>query len=241
MKHMINHSVSCWAVIPAAGVGRRMGGDRPKQYLPLLGSTVLEHSLQRMASHPRISGMVVALSGDDAYWPQLRLVLNKPLWIAPGGSERADSVLNALEVLAGHAAEHDWVLVHDAARPCLRMADLDTLLQRLLHHPVGGLLGLPVADTVKRVGPADEVLETVDREGLWRALTPQMFRLGELRQALLAAQSAGQAVTDDASAMELTGKRPQMVAGHADNIKITRPEDLPLAELYLRQQANETS
>jgi 2-C-methyl-D-erythritol 4-phosphate cytidylyltransferase len=221
-----------WAVIPAAGVGSRMQADRPKQYLPLHGKTVLEHTLARFLDHPQISGVVVALSENDPWWQELALQHPK-LHAVLGGAERCHSVLNALNGLQSQADEMDWVLVHDAARPCLRSEDIGQLINALHEHPVGGLLGLPVADTVKRTGNDDTVQETVPREHLWRALTPQMFRLGELRAALDSALEQGQLVTDDASAMELAGKAPKMIAGHADNIKITLPSDLRLAELYL--------
>ncbi|MCW8828564.1 MAG: 2-C-methyl-D-erythritol 4-phosphate cytidylyltransferase [Gammaproteobacteria bacterium] len=224
-----------WAVIPAAGVGKRMQADRPKQYLELHGRTVLEHTLMRFLDHPQITGVVVALTDGDPYWQ--RLALSHPkLMSAPGGEERCHSVLNALQVLQQRATESDWVLVHDAARPCLRREDVDRLIAALTDHPVGGLLGLPVADTMKRTDAEDTVLETVPRDNLWRALTPQMFRLGELAQALESALKKGQLVTDEASAMELAGKAPKMVEGHGDNIKITRPQDLRLAELYLAEQ-----
>lgn len=224
-----------WAVIPAAGVGSRMQADRPKQYLPLHGKTVLEHTLSRFLDHPCINGVVIALSDSDPYWSELALHHPK-LITAKGGVERCHSVLNALNTLQTQADANDWVLVHDAARPCLRREDLDHLIEALQDHPVGGLLGLPIADTVKRTGEGDTVLETVPREHLWRALTPQMFRLDELRAALESALQQGQLVTDDASAMELAGKAPKMVEGHGNNIKITQPQDLALAQLYLAQQ-----
>ena len=221
-----------WAAIPAAGVGSRMEADRPKQYLPLLSMNVIEHTLSRFLDHPLISGVVVALSDNDPWWEELGLQHPK-LITAAGGAERCHSVLNALIALQSQADENDWVLVHDAARPCLRSGDLDLLIETLKEHPVGGLLGLPVADTVKRTDSDATVVETVPREHLWRALTPQMFRLGELRTALESALQNDLLVTDDASAMELAGKAPKMVEGHSDNIKITRPGDLRLAERYL--------
>jgi 2-C-methyl-D-erythritol 4-phosphate cytidylyltransferase len=224
-----------WAVIPAAGVGKRMQADRPKQYLELHGKTVLEHTLSRFLEHPLISGVAVAVTDGDPYWQELSLDHPK-LMVAPGGEERCHSVLNALQLLQQSAADDDWVLVHDAARPCLRREDIDHLIEALQLHPVGGLLGLPVADTMKRTAADDSVIETVPREHLWRALTPQMFRLGELYPALDNALKSGQLVTDDASAIELAGKAPMMVEGHGDNIKITRPRDLSLAALYLAEQ-----
>ena len=226
-----------WALIPAAGMGRRMGGDIPKQYLPLGGRTVLEHTLDALAWHPDISGLVLVHGIDDPRAATLPDQLQgKPLLRAPGGAERSDSVLSGLERLAGQASDQDWVLVHDAARPCLRRADLDRLIGTLRDHPVGGLLGVPVRDTMKRADAGNTVRETVDRDDLWHALTPQMFRLGILRAALQAARGRGLPVTDDASAMELAGHVPLLVEGHGDNLKITRPEDLALAEFHLRQQ-----
>jgi 2-C-methyl-D-erythritol 4-phosphate cytidylyltransferase len=226
-----------WAVVPAAGVGRRMGGDLPKQYLPLHGRPLLQHTLERLGGHPRIAGVVVALTAGDPYWRAP--ALGVPLYTVDGGAERCHSVLNALDLLHGTADPGDWVLVHDAARPCLRPADIDRLIAELAGHPVGGLLGLPVADTVKRVDAAGDVAATVPRDGLWRALTPQMFRLASLRDALARAVEAGELVTDEAGAIEGMGLHPRMVEGHADNIKVTRPGDLELAALYLEIQLRE--
>lgn len=230
---MVNNNY--WAVIPAAGVGKRMQADRPKQYLELHGRTVLEHTLSRFLDHPQIAGVVVAVTDGDPYWRDLAIAHPK-LLTASGGEERCYSVLNGLQLLREQVAEGDWVLVHDAARPCLRHEDIDLLINTLQNHPVGGLLGLPVADTMKRTAADDTVIETVPRENLWRALTPQMFRLNDLYQALETALANRQVVTDEASAMELAGKAPKMVEGHGDNIKITRPHDLRLAELYLAEQ-----
>lgn len=228
--------VPCWAVIPAAGAGRRMGATLPKQYLELAGLPVLEHSLRLFLDHPRIRGLAVALDPTDERWAGLPSTRHPAILRVPGGAERCHSVLNALEALAGRAQEDDWVLVHDAARPCLRREDLDRLIATLESHPVGGLLGVPVRDTMKAADEHGEVERTVPRAGLWHAYTPQMFRLGPLHQALSQAIAAGQWVTDDASAMELAGLRPLLVEGHADNLKITHPEDLPLAHFYLTRQ-----
>lgn len=225
-----------WAIVPAAGVGRRMGGDIPKQYLPLGGRTVLEHSLAALDAIEGLQGMLVAVSRDDTRWPELRPQLRTTLMTAPGGAERADSVANALERLSDQAQADDWVLVHDAARPCLRMTDLERLIRELHADPVGGLLAVPVRDTMKQADGEQHSVATLDRTRLWHALTPQMFRFAMLRTALGEARAAGVAVTDEASAMEHAGHRPRLIEGHADNIKITRPEDLALAEFYLRQQ-----
>lgn len=226
-----------WAVIPAAGIGSRMGSAQPKQYLTLRGKTILEHSITRLVEHPLIAGVMVALSPEDTLWPTLKLNhVAKPIYTIHGGAERADSVLNALTALSKYAAAQDWVLVHDAARPCLRGTDIDHLIQQLAEHPVGGLLGLPVADTMKRTNAQGEIIATVPRENLWRALTPQMFRFAILREALQQADRSSLHITDDASAMEAAGYTPVMVEGHPDNIKITRPEDITLAQMYLEQQ-----
>ena len=223
-----------WVIIPAAGIGTRMRADRPKQYLQLAGKTVLEHTLTIFLDHPVIDAVILVLANDDPWWPSLG-ISHLRLHLAEGGAERCDTVLNALNAIADRAAEEDWVLVHDAARPCLRRTDLDQLLDILKDHPCGGLLGIPIADTIKRTNAQNEVEATVPRDGLWRALTPQMFRYGALRAALKQARAQGQLVTDDASALELAGQHPLMVEGHGDNIKITRPEDLTLAARYLEQ------
>jgi 2-C-methyl-D-erythritol 4-phosphate cytidylyltransferase len=238
-----------WVVIPAAGTGSRMLTDVPKQYLMLGDYPLIEHTLMRLAQHPDISGIVVAIAADDRRWNEayrsaLAARLGVGIATVIGGEQRHISVLNVLNALlfeqlsglADRAAAQDWVLVHDAARPCVTLADLKLLLATIANDPVGGLLGIPVADTMKRVDDQGLVEQTVCRDGLWRALTPQMFRLGPLQQALRDAAARGQHVTDDASAMELAGYRPRMVAGNEQNIKVTRPEDLELARLYLRQQ-----
>lgn len=224
-----------WAVVPAAGVGRRMGGSAPKQYLPLGHQTVIEHTLERLLALPSILGVAVALSEADPYWEDLALSTHPRLIRAPGGEERAESVLNALNGLIGQADAQDWVLVHDAARPCVLSSDIEKLMTQLAEDPIGGLLAIPVSDTLKTVS-GDVVTGTADRSTIWRALTPQMFRFGALRQALTRALEQGFAVTDEASAMEHMGYQPKIVEGRSDNIKITRPEDLPLAAFYLESQ-----
>ena len=229
-------SPAYWALVPAAGVGKRRGAEVPKQYLPLRGSSILDHCLSRLLEHPRIEGVYLALSPDDGWWPESGFHNDPRVTRVDGGRERCHSVLNALQVLSRRAAADDWVLVHDAARPCLRRSDLVRLIEQLSDHPVGGLLGRPVHDTMKRAGPDRRIEATVPREGLWHAYTPQMFRLGPLRRALERALAEGRLVTDEASAMELAGDRPLLVEGAGDNLKITRPEDLALAAFYLEQQ-----
>lgn len=212
----------------------------PKQYLPFLGRPVLHHTLDRLCSYPRLQGVLVGIAPEDPYWATLMPPLPpKLLRSYSGGATRVHTVLNGLKVLAALAQASDWVLVHDAVRPCVRHADLDKLMLAVSAGSDGGLLALPVADTVKRADDNDRVIETVHRDKLWRALTPQVFRVGALTAALERALAEGAAVTDEAAAMERTGGRPQLVAGHADNIKITLPGDLVLAALFLKQQENE--
>ncbi len=228
-----------WAVLPAAGVGKRMGGPVPKQYLDLAGRPVIAHTLSRLLAHDKIQAVAVALGSQDGWWPDAGFADHARIIRAPGGAERCHSVLNGLQALQGRAAADDWVLVHDAARPCIRQADLDKLIRQASGHAVGGLLGVPVRDTMKRCAESGEIQKTVDRDCLWHAFTPQMFRYEELRQALQTALDTDQLVTDEASAMELAGKMPLMVEGHDDNIKVTRPADLPLAAFYLQRQEEE--
>jgi 2-C-methyl-D-erythritol 4-phosphate cytidylyltransferase len=228
-----------WAVIPAAGTGSRVGADIPKQYLSLCGRTVLEHTLSRICSHPEVESVVVVITRGDKYWPQLDFSTHPKVCCADGGNERVYSVLNGLDVIARTAEQTDWVLVHDAARPCIRVADINRLMSEAGKDPVGGLLALPVRDTLKRSDVTGSSEATVDRTGLWQALTPQMFRLGELRNAIQSALNRGLLVTDEAQAMELSGLHPKLVQGSPDNIKITLQADLKLAELYLRAQLEE--
>jgi len=232
----MSESVACWAVVPAAGRGRRMGAGVPKQFLMLGGKTVLEHSLDALWSIDVLAGLVLVSSPDPTIDRITERYQAHRLIRTTGGEERCHSVLNGLQALSGIAADQDWVMVHDAARPCVRGSDLLKLIESLASHAVGGLLGVPVHDTMKRTDACGVVQVTVPREALWHAQTPQMFRLGRLREVLEAALRDGYEVTDEASAMEHAGEQPQMVEGHTDNLKITRPEDLPLAELYLRQQ-----
>ncbi len=226
-----------WAVIPAAGLGERMQSTRPKQYLPLGDKTILEQTLTRLALHPDIDGIVVAIAPNDVWWPELKMTFDCSLLVSQGGESRADSVLNALSTLSENTTDDPWVLVHDAARPCVRLQDIDAMLQQLAEHPVGGILGVPVTDTMKRTDSNDVISETVDRRQLWRACTPQMFRLRQLKSAIEQALMAGERITDEASAIEFLGLKPVMVMGHSDNIKITVPQDLIMAEWFLKQQS----
>lgn len=229
-----------WAVIPAAGSGVRMGSSIPKQYLSLAGRPVIEHVLGLLLAERAIEGLTVAVAGDDPYWQRYLLAArDKPVRIATGGATRAHSVLNALMTLRDELEDQDWVLVHDAARPCLHPRDLALLIQQVGEDPVGGILAVPVADTLKRVDEERRVSATPERDGLWRAFTPQMFRYRLLMEALEAAIRGGETPGDEAAAMERRKHPVQVVEGRSDNIKITRPDDIALAEAILRHRAGE--
>ncbi len=227
--------IKYWAIIPAAGLGRRFGSDTPKQYLMLKDKTILEHTLNVLLSYPLFQKIVVVLASADPYWSTLTLPsrTKERIICVTGGQERYISVYQGLEVLDKIAAPEDWVLVHDAVRPCLNHADLDRLIQALKDHPVGGLLGIPAQDSLKAVDPQQNVQHTVDRSNIWQAQSPQMFRFNKLKQALEKVIREQQSVTDDAGAIQLLGESPLMVEGSRENIKITRPEDLLLAEKFM--------
>jgi 2-C-methyl-D-erythritol 4-phosphate cytidylyltransferase/2-C-methyl-D-erythritol 2,4-cyclodiphosphate synthase len=235
-----------WAIVPAAGRGERFTASAPglgaKQYAPLLGATVLEWSLRALLAEPRVHAVVVALAADDAEWPVVAAKLQSPkLRTTIGGVNRQDTVTNGLDALAEEASADDWVLVHDAARPCLNATDLGALLDAVgagaarpagAAASAGAVLAAPVVDTVKR--ELGDHVATVDRQGLWRALTPQVFAFAELRHALKEATLAGIAVTDEAQAVERLGLRPTLVQGSPFNVKVTRPEDLIVAARVLK-------
>lgn len=225
-----------WAVLPAAGRGMRFGGDVPKQYLPVAGEPLLAHALRALLAHAAVEGVVVVLSADDAHWPHWDSFEGKPVLTCRGGDERADSVLAGLAALPASVRADDFVLVHDAARPHLRLEDLDTLLERGRSDLVGAILAAPVRDTLKRAGDDGGIDATEPRERLWRALTPQLFRRLQLTRALEAAREAGVVVTDESMAMERQGHRPLLVEGADDNIKITTPADLALFEFMLSRR-----
>lgn len=222
-----------WAVIPAAGCGARFGGDVPKQYREVAGQTLLAHVLDALLAHPQVAGAMVALAADDARWPDWRERCGKPVLTCIGGGERADSVLAALQALPAQVGDDALVLVHDAARPNLHRDDLDRLICATEAHADGAILATPIHDTLKRAGEGDVIAATQPREGLWRALTPQAFRRGLLVEALQRARADGVVVTDEAMAVERLGRHPQLVEGRADNLKITTPADLELAQFLL--------
>ena len=280
-----------WLVMPAAGVGRRFGESKPKQYADLHGRTVMEWSMAPFLYDSRCLGLVVVLGHQDAYWPTVaaRLpdvtgatrasganiaaaladatrvaeraaeraggaapeeftdpglslptvpaVTLPKVTITTGGGERSHSVRNGLAALAGRAAGDDWVLVHDAARPCVSRQDVDRLLNRVQTHAVGGILAAPAADTLKRAGESKEIIQTIDRTSLWRALTPQMFRYARLCEALDRAHGEGRTPTDEAQALEWIGERPLVVEGATTNLKITSADDLVIAVALLAAHA----
>lgn len=218
------------AIVPAAGIGSRMAADRPKQYLTLAGCTVLEQTLNSLLSHPDIGEIIVATAAHDTWFQELTLATHPRIKQVLGGAERADTVLNAL------AQVHtEWVLVHDAARPCLSAHDLATVMIAG-SQAQGAILASRVRDTMKRGDGQGAIKSSVARDELWHALTPQCFASATLRQALAEALAAGVTITDEASAMEWAGFKPLLVEGRADNIKITRPEDLALAQFFLEQK-----
>ena len=208
-----------WAVIPAAGLGRRMGEETPKQYLALRGRTVIEYSISRIRRHPGVDGVVVATREDDRWWPRLGLAAEGGIETVTGGMERHLSVLRGLDALEGRAAHDDWVVVHDAVRPCVRAADIGRLIEAVAAGGPGAVLGVPARDALKRVDERGRVVTTLARGGLE-----------------VAAESGEARVGDESQAMEAQGVFPVMVEGHPDNIKVTWPGDIALAELYLAAQ-----
>lgn len=227
-----------WAVLPAAGRGRRFGGEVPKQYLQVRGQPLIAHALDALLAEPRVQGAMVAIAPDDAWWPGWQARAGKPLLTCTGGAERADSVLAALDALDAHGQADALVLVHDAARPNLHGPDLARLLDAALAAEAGAILAAPVRDTLKRASDG-HIEATEPRERLWRALTPQAFALPALREALARCRAQGLVPTDEAMAMESAGLRPRLVEGREDNIKITTPADLALAEFLLGRSTPE--
>ncbi|MDE2234650.1 MAG: 2-C-methyl-D-erythritol 4-phosphate cytidylyltransferase [Gammaproteobacteria bacterium] len=228
-----------WAVIPAAGSGARMGGSVPKQYLPLAGKTVIEHALNVFLSEPRIAGISVAIADADTHWKFISPHIGgKAVRTVKGGEQRAQSVLNILHSLETELMRHDWVLVHDAVRPCLRSADLKHLLEALDQDEIGGILATPLVDALISMETSSETNSIPVTGHLWRAFTPQMFRFGLLVDALEAAIRRGENPRDEASAVQNAGHRVRLVEGRADNIKITRPGDLKMAQAILDYSAD---
>jgi 2-C-methyl-D-erythritol 4-phosphate cytidylyltransferase len=228
-------------VVPAAGVGKRMLAGCPKQYLMIENKTILEHTTDRLLSHPAINKVIVALGEHDEYFAQTSLAKNSQVSIVVGGKERVDSVLAGINAI--DQQQYPWVLVHDAARPCVSHKDITALISHCLAKKVGGLLASPVRDTMKRtkITALDEnqVLATVEREKLWHALTPQMYPVNELKNAIISGLETNVALTDESSAVELAGFPSLLISASSENIKITHPDDLALAAFYLNKQKNE--
>ncbi len=224
---------NCWAIVPAAGIGSRMVTEQPKQYLKLGSASVIEHSLAVLFGVGFIKKICVVLAEQDDCWQSLNLTDNK-LLLAHGGQTRAHSVLNGLLAYASEAKPSDWVLVHDAVRPCVKVGDIQRLMAAVEQHSVGGLLGIRATDTLKKVNAEQEVEATLSRAHIWYAQTPQLFRYELLLNALQKAINEDIKVTDEAGAIELLGHKPIMVEGRGSNIKITREEDLLLARMILQ-------
>lgn len=220
-----------FALLPAAGVGARMGADHPKQYLDIHGRPMIWYAIRAFARHPAITRIYVVLSQEDAWWADYDWsAFDRLSVLRCGGATRAESVCNGLRAMASAVDAEDWVLVHDAARPCLSRTLLDRLLTELAGDAVGGILAAPVADTLKRADELRHIQETVPRDRLWGAQTPQMFRHALLLRAL---EQAGNAVTDEASALEHLGLAPRLVESDLSNLKVTWPRDLEVAAWWL--------
>ena len=230
-----------WALVPAAGSGRRFGGEVPKQYLQAAGKPLVEHALHALLSHPGVDGAVVALAAGDARWPGWTSLHGKPVVACIGGGERVDSVLAALRALPAGVADDALLLVHDAARPNLHAGDISSLIDAANACADGAILAAPVRDTLKRADALQRIAMTEPRDGLWRALTPQAFRRDLLRRALERAQADGMVATDEAMAVERLGLHPALVEGREDNLKVTTPADLALADYLLSRNRMEAT
>lgn len=227
---------SIWAVVPAAGSGRRFGGEIPKQYREIAGAPLMEHALRALLASPDVRGIVVALDPSDRRADAINSLADVRVQTVAGGAERAHSVLAGLELLAKHASDEDWVLVHDAARPCLPLESLTALIDCARAQGEGAILAAPVSDTLKQVDDCARVTRTVDRSVLWRAQTPQLFPLIKLRRALRKCLEEIGDVTDEAMAMEWAGETVHIVAGPPSNIKVTVEADLAYVDMILRAE-----
>lgn len=233
-------TVAVTAIVPAAGVGKRMQSQHPKQYLPLAGKTVIEHTLTKLLASQYVERVIVALGAEDGYFNDLDIAQHPQVIAVTGGKERVDSVLAALKASEQFASPAvAWSLVHDAARPCVQIEEIDRLVETCLAENCGGLLAVPVKDTMKRADAEQCVQQTVAREQLWHALTPQMYRTDELIQAIEQGLASGINITDESSAIEAAGLASMLVSASANNLKITQPEDLQLAEFLLTNEKRE--
>jgi len=236
----MSSSSPVWAVIPAAGTGSRMQSDTAKQYLRFQGKTIIEHCLDRLLSHPWIDGAIVVLREDDQLWDELGYISGKPVFTTSGGLERQHSVYNGLTALQNRIGNDAIVLVHDAVRPLVSHVDLSAVIDAARSHAAGAILASMITDTIKLQTDSMEIASTLSREGLWRALTPQVFHLQALLAALEKVIDEKLVITDDAQAIEMMGYAPVLVAGSADNFKITTPGDLALAQMvWLNQRDQE--
>jgi 2-C-methyl-D-erythritol 4-phosphate cytidylyltransferase len=231
-----------WAIVPAGGTGLRMNACIPKQYLQLGEHPIIEHTLRRLCCCDSVDQVVVGIAKGDSHWQQLAFNDAKLVAVINAGTDRAETVENCLQFIVEQGGEDDWALVHDAARPCVRVSEIIHLIDAVIGNADGGILAVPLSDTIKRgvaEGAENEILETVPRDDLWRAMTPQLFKVGELLSAIRMARVSGEKLTDEASAMEAAGVQVLLVPCSQDNIKITLPQDIPFAEMILRAQRQE--
>ena len=229
----MSDSLKYWVVIPAAGEGLRMGVDKPKQYISINNKTIIEHTIDCFIYREEIEKIIVAISKEDEFWSTLEISDHDKIMTVSGGKERYQSVLNSLKMLSSEAEDDDWVMVHDAARPCLNQSAIDRLIIQLKGHDIGGILAMPCRDTMKRSNDTGEIDETVERQSLWHAQTPQMFKYGKLLLAIQDALKNKAVVTDEAMAVERLGFKPMLVLGHQENIKLTYKDDLESLKAYL--------
>tara|TARA_B100001758_G_C18401514_1_gene609315 strand:+ start:1492 stop:2196 length:705 start_codon:yes stop_codon:yes gene_type:complete len=226
-----------WVVIPAAGIGKRMGVDIPKQYITVCDKAIIEHTVEKFTSRNDLQGILVALSNSDQHWSTLELSKNNKITTVTGGEERYKSVYNALCSLKNKAGDDDWILVHDAVRPCITTSEIDQFIADLDHlNGIGGILALPCFETMKKANTNHEIEETIDRKFIWHAQTPQMFRYKKLFLAIEKIMNENIFITDEAMAMELAGYKPMLIQGTHSNIKITDQNDLKYLESFLRQE-----
>ena len=230
---MNNNKTKIWALIPAAGIGTRMKSELPKQYLEIDGKTILEHSLSKFLEHPSIDKVVVALHPNDNHWAKIKIANHSKIITVEGGATRAESVLNGLKAIQQQHQQEDWVMVHDAARPCLDAGSIDALIQAGNESKHGAILAIPSVDTVKLANANQTIDKTLNREQIWLAQTPQYFPVQTLADAIETGLEQGLAITDEASAIEAQGMHPALVIGTRKNIKVTEPEDMMLASVWL--------
>ena len=230
---MNNNKTKIWALIPAAGIGTRMKSELPKQYLEIDGKTILEHSLSKFLEHPSIDKVVVALHPKDNHWAKIKIANHSKIITVEGGATRAESVLNGLKAIQQQHQQEDWVMVHDAARPCLDAGSIDALIQAGNESKHGAILAIPSVDTVKLANANQTIDKTLNREQIWLAQTPQYFPVQTLADAIETGLEQGLAITDEASAIEAQGMHPALVIGTRKNIKVTEPEDMMLASVWL--------